>query len=362
MRILFVEPFEDTLFNFRKELLDSLVLDEHEVFLCIQSTPRIVEEYNNKLTILDFKMNLKNKNPFKNFILIKKYKRIIKFIKPDIILSFTIKPNIYCGLNAKKTKIITNITGLGTVFNKKGLLNKIGVSLYKKSFKNVNCVFFQNEDALSTFKSNNISINDFKIIPGSGVNIQKFYFDGHKKEQSFLFASRPLKQKGFDLLLECLPTILNKYKKASFTFLIDNKDLKDSKLYDLRKDYGERIRILNRANDMRSIYCEHSFIVSPSFYHEGISNVLIESLACQTPIITTNDNPGCKELLIEGKTGFGVKSNDKDSLILALEKACECSEKDIYQMGLFGREFVSNNYQRGNVIKIYEDKIRELCQ
>ena len=111
---------------------------------------------------------------------------------------------------------------------------------------------------------------------------------------------------------------------------------------------------------MASVYSQNDFIVSPSFYREGISNVLLESLACGRPIITTIDNPGCKEVLQDNLNGFGVLSNDLDSLVSALEKAA-CTDKNrIEEMGLSGRKFVELNFDRKIVIQTYLETINKL--
>ena len=210
MKILFVEPNENTLLSFRKELVDWLIEEGHSVFLCVKQSKSINELYRNKAKeIINIDADLQNTNPFSNIGLLLKYKKTIKRISPDLILSFTIKPNIYCGFSGKKTIMIANITGLGTLFNKKGILKMVGTFLYKRSFKNVNCIMFQNANDYQMFKSLKIKINSFQIIPGSGVNIEKFKRQNSMRiPQSFLYVSRPITEKGFDLLVDCLPDII----------------------------------------------------------------------------------------------------------------------------------------------------------
>lgn len=364
MKILFVEPHESSLFSFRKELLDTLIEKGYDIVLCIALTEKIAKEYSNKIKIIDVPMNLKDKGITSNIELKNKYKRIIKKEKPDLIISYKIKPNIYCGLYSKKIPMIANITGLGNMFKSNNLLSKIGVFLYKKSFKNVSYIFFQNEDGLSFFKRNKIRINNFKIIPGSGVNIDKFVptpIDKNNNNTNFLFASRAIKEKGFDLLLKAIPIILDKYKNVIFNFLCAEEDVYKSPLmHNIIDNYKDNIRIIKRTDDMRSVYTANDFLVSPSYYREGISNVLLESLACGRPIITTSDNPGCMEVLKDNINGYGVVSNNLDSLVLALEKAIKTNKDEIEKMGLIGREYVKTNFDRKIVINEYLDTIDNL--
>lgn len=356
MKILFVEPYAFTLFAFRKELLDELIKNNHEVYLCVDCNESVFNEYSNKVKkIYDLKLNLKDVKLSKNAFVLRYYKRIIKEIKPDLILSFTIKPNIYCGLFAKRINMVANITGLGRTFDKKSMLHLIAVSLYRKSFKNVDCIFFQNKNSLEQFKLNKIPVNKYRIIPGSGVNIEKFKCNTkHSNSKTFLFASRPIKEKGFDLMLMAIPKIVDVHADSKFIFLVDNDEVcHNSELKRIIDLYPNNVVLSPRTSDMVSIYCNSSFLVSPSFYHEGISNVLLESLACKTPVITTNDNPGCMEVLVEGKTGYGVKSDDLDSLVEAILKACTTDDNKLNEMGDFGREFVSKHFNRNITVNEY---------
>lgn len=362
MKILFAEPFEMTLFCFRKELLDSLISEGHEIYLCINATERINKYYFDKVkSIININIDLKDKNIFSNIKLKNTFKKIIRLVKPDLILSFTIKPNIYCGFAAKKIPMIANITGLGNIFEKKGMLSKIGVFLYKIAFKNIDCVFFQNQDSLNFFNKHKIPVNHYKIIPGSGVNVSNFVptsINKDKQNVEFLFASRLIKEKGFDLLLEAIPFVLEKHPNARFIFLCSKKEFFNNSLASgVYENFKENIIIFERTNDMRYYYAQSDFLVSPSFYREGISNVLLESLSSGRPIITTDDNPGCMEVLQNGVNGIGVKSNDLKSLVEALNKAASLPKNIIETMGLNGRDFVSKKFNRLNVIEMYLSQI-----
>ena len=358
MRILFVDPYDRTLFSFRKELLDELIKNRYEIILCTTATKRVIDEYQNKVNkIIDVNVNLKDKGIFSNLKLKRQYRDIIKQFKPDLIISYTIKPNIYCALYSSNIPMIANVTGLGNMFKKNGFFSKLGIYLYRMSFKKVDYVFFQNEDGLSFFRNNKITINSYKIIPGSGVNLKLFTpspIDRCNNEINFLFASRAIKEKGFDLLIDVIPLILDKYENAHFNFLSAEEDVYENQnarcVFDKYKD---NVTILNRTDNMSDIYSKNDFLVAPSYYREGISNVLLESLACGRPIITTIDNPGCMEVLKDGINGFGVCSNDLKSLFDALSKAMCSSKEEIEKMGLAGREFVCKYFDRNIVINEY---------
>lgn len=357
MKILFVDPYENTVLHFRKELIDRLILEKHKIILCTEKTEKIVSNFRGKvLKIIDVSIDLKDTSLFSNVKLIFKYKKIIKKEKPDLILSYTIKPNLYCGFLSKRTPIIANITGLGNAFKKKNLLYKIVLVLYRKAFRNIDYVFFQNKSELAFFERHHIPLANFRVIPGSGVNTNKFIPLPINNTDcvNFLFASRAIKEKGFNLLVEAIPYVVEKNNKVHFNFLLSATD-KKGKLFPekILCEYGSYISLMDSADNILSFYHQNDFLVAPSFYREGISNVLIESLSSGRPIITTNDNPGCMETLQENINGFGVLSNSLKSLIDALIKASFLKKHEIEQMGLNGRKFVIKNFDRNIVIDTY---------
>lgn len=363
MKVLFVEPYERCLYSFRKELLDYLIAEKHSVVLCCEVTNRTIDEYSNRIKIINTPINLKEKNLFTNFKLLKHYKKIIYKEKPDLILSFSIKPNIFCGFYAKKTTMIANITGLGNTFKKKSCLYSLGLYLYKKSFKNVDYVFCQNKGIIEFFKSNKIKAGEYILINGSGVNTSKFLPTPLKDNDyvSFLYPSRAIKEKGFELVLESMPIVLEKNKNIHFNFLNSEEDIrKNKRAVEIFGKYKDYVSLLPRTNNIEEVYSMNDFTLSPSFYKEGISNVLLESLSCGRPIITTNDNYGCKEVLVEGENGFGVKSKDLDSLVNAILKAANLNKEEIKKLGLFGREFVIKNFERKLVIQEYDKIIKTI--
>ena len=210
------------LYKFRRELVERL-LEDNEVYICLPDG-----QYVERLVSMGAKfvpcnlLERRGTNPLKEIKLMQYYRRTLSEIKPDLVLTYTIKPNLYCNSFKHKTYSIANITGLGTAFNKKGLLNKIILFLYKKSFQNVNHIMFQNQANYNTFVSSKIPINSYSIIPGSGVNIDKFQYKPFEKhvKRNFLFASRFVKEKGIQLLINAIPEVLKKNKNVKINIEI----------------------------------------------------------------------------------------------------------------------------------------------
>ena len=171
-----------------------------------------------------------------------------------------------------------------------------------------------------------------------------------------------MREKGFNLLLEAIPQVIKERQNVHFNFMCfeANDLLMDKDFAKVYQDYSNYISFIPSTNDVLPAYQHSDFIAAPSYYREGISNVLLESLASARPIITTMDNYGCKETLLDGVNGFGVKSNDLNSLISALINASKLSKDEIYEMGLKGREFVEKHFDRQMVIKTYLEVIDKI--
>ena len=172
MRILILANNDIGLYRFRKELLIALS-KEHEVFVSVPNgkfVPKIIEI---GCSFIDTSISRHGTNPFQDIKLLKFYMKTIKHIKPDVVLTYTIKPNVYGGMACQKTKTpyLANITGLGNAIENKGLMQKLTLFLYKKGLKKANCVFFQNEANLEFMKKKKTFNSCYKLLPGSGVNL-----------------------------------------------------------------------------------------------------------------------------------------------------------------------------------------------
>lgn len=290
--------------------------------------------------------------------LIKYYKKLIKKINPNVILTYTIKPNIYGAIAAKKSKatVIANITGLGTAVENKGFLQKITIMLYKYAFINVNTVFFQNNENMHFFMLNKIALEKHELLPGSGVNLKQFQPLKYPSDNTieFVFISRIMKEKGIDQYLEAANHIRKKHPFTKFHICGFCEEAYESIL----KEYQEKGIIIYHGliDDVRDILKITHCTIHPSYYPEGMSNVLLESCACARPIITTNRS-GCKEIVDDEKNGYIIQEKNKDDLIDKIEKFLNLTYEERRLMGINGREKVEKEFDRDLVIKAYMEKI-----
>lgn len=348
------------LMSFRKELLEELLNEKFEVLIL---APEDKLSYNLKemgCRFIPVDMESRGTNPLKDLNLMKTYKKIIKSEKPDVVLTYTIKPNVYAGYVCGKMGIpfIPNVTGLGTSVEQPGLLQKITLYLYKKGIKKANCVFFQNQDNLDFMLKHNVIKGKYQLIPGSGVNLNHHKLQSYPTDKTirFLFISRILYEKGIEEYLEVAKYIKNKYYNTEFHILGKCDIEKYSKII---KDLVKQNIVIyhGQVDDIREYHKISNCTIHPSFYPEGMSNVLLESCAAGRPIITTN-RPGCKEIVEDGYNGYMIECKDTEALKEKVEKFINLSQHEKKQMGLNGRKKVEDEFDRNIVIRAYMNLIR----
>lgn len=370
MKIIFSSNVAWSIFNFRKDLLQSLQKDGHEIH-CVSNDE---DGYSSKLKDLDFKfhkVNIKNnsKNPIKDIFLIREYFKIYKSIKPDIILHNAIKPNIYGTIVAGvlSFKTINNISGLGTLFIKKSLSTYLAKFLYFISQKFATIVFFQNKHDMKLFiDSNLVSKNKCKLINGSGVDTTRFIPNNNiikSNEFHFLFVGRMLKDKGIVELFEAAKQINSEGYKFRLTFLGDlYKDNETSISEDVLKKWQKEsfIQYLGATDDVISAMQTADCLVLPS-YREGLSKVLIEASSIGIPIITS-DVPGCKDVVIDNTNGFLCKVKSSTDLAKQMKKMLELDNKARIKMGENNRKRAKDIFDVNIINKVYRDEIFKILK
>ncbi|WP_010648182.1 glycosyltransferase family 4 protein [Oceanobacillus massiliensis] len=307
-KVLILVNHDVVIYNFRKELVVRLIEDGYKVYISSPFGERIDELVKIGCEFIETKIERHGLNVLQELKLIQTYKQIIKHVNPNVVLSYTIKPNIYGAIAASNLNkpIIANITGLGTAVENKGLMQRITVTLYKFAFRKAHTVFFQNQENQQFFIDKKIAIGKHKLIPGSGVNLEHFspleypYVD----TLEFIFISRIMKEKGIDQYIEAAKYIREKYPNTKFHILgFCEGDYED----ELRRLEREEIIIYHgMQRDIRNFLKNTHCSVHPTYYPEGMSNVLLESAASARPIITTNRS-GCREIVDDGINGYLIK-------------------------------------------------------
>lgn len=354
------------IYNFRLELIKTLMSQGHEVFALAPKDSYVskIEEIGVKCYNVD--LNPKGTNPLKDLGLIFQYHKLFNKIKPDIILSYTIKPNIYGNIAARMLFIptIINISGLGTLFIKISFTTYLAKLLYKLSLASSSHIFFQNKDDQQLFIENKlVQSKKTSMIPGSGVDINKFSCKRTKnKGNRYLFVGRLIADKGVKEYLEAAVSILKTYPNKEFLLVgemgYNNRTaLLQEDLDSYTKKYSQ-IKYLGKTDDIVGLLNSVDVMILPS-YREGLSKSLIEASAMKLPIITTNV-PGCKDVVEHKFNGFLCEVKSKKSLVKAIFRLINLTEKERLKFGVNGREKIVNEFSSKIVNKIYSDKIKKI--
>lgn len=359
-KILVISNVTSGLYNFRYELIQRLV-QEFEVFIMANDNGRADEFTKLGCTFIETGFDRHSINPVKEVKLFSMYIKLIRNVRPDIVLTYTIKPNIYAGMVCALLGIpyIANITGLGTAVEKGGIIQKIAIILYKIGLRRAQMVFFQNSENRDFMLNHGIIKGAYGMIPGSGVNLQKYkpleYPNGETTD--FVFIGRIMKEKGIDQYIDAAKYIRGKYPQTRFHICGA-----------FEENYGEQMKEFQDSGiilyhgvvkDMISLYQIASCTIHPSYYPEGLSNVLLESCACARPIITTN-RAGCREVVDDGVNGFICKQKDSEDLIKQIEKFIALPYEKKKQMGLAGRAKVEKKFDRNIVVEAYLKEIERI--
>ncbi|OME65260.1 glycosyltransferase family 1 protein [Paenibacillus odorifer] len=358
-KVLILVNHDVVIYNFRRELVERLLHEGYEVYISSPYGERIDDLVAMGCVYIEASIERHGTNVFKELKLISYYKRIIRDVNPKMVLSYTIKPNIYGGMACKSLNVpyIANITGLGTAVENAGIMQKITINLYKIAFKKINCLFFQNTENMQFFVDNNIVLDRHRLIPGSGVNLEHFQVLDYPSDETieFVFISRIMKEKGIDQYLEAAEYIRNKYPNTRFHVCGFCEEAYEEKLKQMQEKGIVYYHGMQR--DIRIILEKTHCTIHPTYYPEGMSNVLLESAASGRPVITTNRS-GCREIVDDGVNGFIVEQQNSKDLIEKIELFLAISLEDKIKMGMAARKKVENEFDRQIVINAYVEEIK----
>ena len=360
MKIAVVLNTSWNIYNFRKGLISSLMDKGNQV---ITIAPK--DKYTYKLMDMGcrhipVKMDSRGANPIKDFLLILELFWIYKKIKPDVILHYTIKPNIYGTIAASLLGIpvINNVCGLGTMFLKDNFVSRVAITLYRIAFRFPKKIFFQNEDDRNLFLGKRIvSKKTCDLLPGSGININDFSPMANNtpnKRFTFLLISRLIYDKGILEYIEAIDVLKKEGINANFQLLgpIDEQHKRGIPSSIIQQWIEKnQVEYLGTTEDVKSYIEKADCIVLPS-YREGTPKTLLEAASMAKPIVTT-DVPGCNNVVKNGMNGYLCKLKDSSDLALKMKLMLSLEPKSRSEMGALSREYVKQNFDESIVIEKY---------
>lgn len=369
---------DDDVFCFRLELVQAILREGYKLLISCPDGP--------KFEALEIQYGLRKGRDFyyddppidrrgtsvrKDARLMAHYLRVFREYEPAVLLTYTAKPNVYGSIvaHALKIPVINNVTGFGSVLQEHGPKRAFIMWLFRLAYRHSACVMFQNETNLRLAQSSGMVHGKARLIPGSGVNtdrfpIQEYPNGGDGKSGSpiiFNYIGRILHDKGVDDYIAAASEIHLRYPETEFNilgFIEPTESHYEAELEEL----GRQGTVCYRGSqvDVRPWIARSHCIIHPSTYGEGMSNVLLENASSGRPIITT-DNPGCRETVVDGESGFIYTGGDVAALVAAIEEFLVLTNESRRMMGLRGRAYVEDCFSRSIVVESYLEEMATPC-
>lgn len=366
MKILIANITDSGIYRARRELIANLISAGHAVIIVSPRSDAAEKLIAMGCKYIEVRVRPHGLNPIDEVRVINTYHRILRAEKPNMVFSYTIKPNLYLGMLCRFMRIpyAMNITGLGEGLMHNGRTKKVLLKLYPIATKKAACIFFQNVFNRQFFIDNQLADPKiFRMIPGSGVNISVFQPIEYPDETDgirFLFVSRIVKDKGVDELVDAIKIIKSRHENVEFHFVGGCADEYKQSLEQWKVDnlivYHGRVA----PEEMKDYYKMTHCLIHPS-YHEGMANVILECAACARPCMASDIN-GCKEGIDNGKTGFVFKVKSVEAVVEQIEAFLALSHDEKIVMGLAGREKMVKEFDRQIVINAYMDAFKEFAR
>lgn len=358
MRILILSNNSGGLFCFRGALIRQLNYLGHEIYAATSFDDNIRELSKITKELIETPIDRRGMDPIRDAKLLANYFNLISRVKPDKVITYTIKPNIYgcfvCCI--KKIDAYANVTGLGTAFQGDGLLTKIVTFMHKIAFKRVKKVFFENKENRDIIVSKGI-INKERThcLKGAGVDLEEYRIAEYPKNGTikFLFIGRIMKEKGIDELFEATKRLKNEGADITVDVVGRFEDHYETVVNEL--DKAGIIKYHGYQSDVKPFIRQAHCFVLPS-YHEGMANTLLECGAMGRPLITSNIH-GCLEAVKDGETGFLCNAKDTDDLYGKMKRFFELPYERKKDMGRLSHEFVAGVFDKKKVV---EETVKEI--
>ncbi len=362
-KIVLISNSFGSLYNFRYELICAL-LKEYQVTLFTPMDEADYEKFGalkeKGCQLVETPFHRRGKNPLAEIALYRRYLRLLKEAGPSLVLTYTIKPNVYAGMACQKLGIpyMSNVTGLGTAFQKSGLLQWMAVRLYRKGLKKAVRVFIQNQSSRDVLAEKKVLHGNEVLIAGSGINLERFSCLSYEERyaKSFYYIARIMREKGAEEFLEVAERMKNRYPDAQFHVIGFCEDAYEDRIRRMEAD--GLLTYHGWQDHMQPFFQKAGCVIQPS-HHEGMSNVCLEAAASGRPLIVS-DIPGCREAVEDGKNGYLFPVTDAGALYQKVEQFYLLSVEEKESMGKYGRDKMIREFDRKKVVERYLTEINDV--
>lgn len=364
MHILMTVNAAWNIWNFRRPLVEALIADGMRVTVLAPHDDTVPDLERLGCRFLPLEMNVRGLNPVADLKLLGRYKTRFRQERPDVVLSYTIKNNIFGAMAARAANVpfIPNVTGLGTAFLSGGLLQAVAEGLYWRAYKSLPVIFFQNADDQGLFLSRNlVRAEQTRLLPGSGIDLAYFSpaaMPPTEEPPKFLMIARLLRDKGVIEFVDAARQMKQLHPLARFQLLgasgSDNRTAIDAATVQGWVDEGV-VEYLGTTRDVRSHIAAANCVVLPS-YREGAPRTLIEAAAMARPVIAT-DVPGCRAVVDRDASGLFCEVRNADSLAATMQHFLRLPYEAQLAMGRAGRDKMEREFSDALVVRAYRDAI-----
>jgi len=364
MHILMTVNTAWNIWNFRQPVVKALLDEGGRVTVLAPPDDSVSDLERMGCRFRPLEMNAKGLNPVHDLQLQNRLKQIFLEDRPEAVLSYTIKNNIFGAraAHAAGVPFIPNVTGLGTAFLSGGILQTIAEQLYRRAFSKLPVVFFQNEDDRDLFLDRKlVRADQARLLPGSGIDLARFTATEMPSADTapvFLMIARLLRDKGVMEFIEAARQIKSRHPDARFQLLgapsVENRTAITLATVEDWSAEGV-IEYLGTTKDVRPEIAAASCIVLPS-YREGAPRTLIEAAAMARPLIAT-DVPGCRAVIDRDVSGFLCEVRSADSLARAMERFIALEPHNRQTMGLAGRTKMEREYDQAFIVEAYREAL-----
>ena len=350
-QILILANHSGGLYDFRKDLIAELKKYAN-VTAAVPHNDRWEELCELADRVIELPVDRRGMNPVRDAKLFRQYRAMLKKVRPDLVLTYTIKPNIYGGLACRMARIpyAVNITGLGSAIENGGWLRRFVLALYKPAMKGARAVFFENAGNRDSLVSAGVVPEGRDVVlNGAGVSLEDYPYQPYPQEGPvrFLFVGRVMHEKGVDELFAAAKRMKQEFGDGVEFHIVGSFEEAYKPVMDELEQSGV-VRYHGYQPDMKPFYAMASCVVLPS-YHEGMSNVLLEAAASGRPLITS-DIPGCREAVEDGASGYLCPAKDADTLYAAMRRFASLPQVEQAELGRHGRERMEQRFSKAAVV------------
>lgn len=349
-KVLIITNHSFMFWQFRRELVAAMLEQGHQVTLALPFGDRAEDLRDLGCELIETPMDRRSINPLKEIFLIRLYRRILDRVCPDIVVTYSIKPNIYAGTACARRGIpyCINVQGVGTAFQSP-VIAPLAAAMYRKATRSAKVVFFENEDNARMFREKNIVSGDKQVVlSGAGINLEHYAPQAYPENDHirFLYLGRLMREKGVDELFSAV----RRLHQDGEVFTLDLVGFFEE---NYRKQVAELVdlgicRFHGFQMETRPFYAGVDCIVLPS-YHEGMSNVLLEAAAMARPLITS-DVPGCREAVDQGISGYICPAKDAEALYQTMKQFLRLPREQREAMGIAGNAKMRAQFDKKNVV------------